>query len=54
MNGDKINGLAGHIFKGEGLLRVVFDGRFEGKRVRGRRRKRLLDGLENGGNCQSI
>ena len=45
------NNWIGHILRGEGLLRDVFEGRFEGRRVqRGRRRRGMLDGLKNGGN----
>ena len=50
LNGDKRTGLDIHILKGVGLVREVFEGRFEGRRVRGRRRRGLLDGLKNGGN----
>ena len=50
LNGDKRTGLDIHILKGVGLVRQVFEGRFEGRRVRGRRRRGLLDGLKNGGN----
>jgi len=35
----------GHVLKGEGLLREVMEGRMEGKRVRGRPRKEMLDEL---------
>ena len=34
--------------RGEASLREDFEGRFEGRRVRGRRRRELLDGLKNG------
>ena len=37
----------GHTLR-RGLLREDFEGRFEGRRVRGRRRRELLDGLKNG------
>ena len=40
----------GHTLRGEASLREDFEGRFEGRRVRGRRRRGLLDGLKNGGN----
>jgi len=33
----------GHVLRGEGLLREVMEGRMEGKRVRGRPRKGMLD-----------
>jgi hypothetical protein len=35
----------GHVLRGEGLLREVMEGRMEGKRVRGRPRKGMLDEL---------
>jgi len=35
----------GHVLRGEGLLREVMEGRMEGKRPRGRSRKRMLDEL---------
>ena len=35
----------GHVLRGEGLLREVMEGRMEGKRVRGRLRKGMLDKL---------
>ena len=38
------------MLRGEGSLREVFEGRLEGRRVRGRRRRGMLDGLKNGGN----
>ena len=44
------NNWIGHILRGEGLLRDVFEGRFEGSRVRDRRRRELLGGLKNIGN----
>ena len=40
----------GHTLRGEASLREDFEGRFEGRIVRGRRRRGLLDGLKIGGN----
>ena len=38
----------GHILRGDGLMKDVMEGRMEGKRVRGRRRKGMLDDLIDG------
>ena len=35
----------GHVLRGEGLLREVIEGRYQGTRARGRRRKAMLDDL---------
>ena len=35
----------GHVLRGEGLLRDVMEGRMEGKRGRGRKRKGMLEEL---------
>jgi len=34
-----------HVLRGEGFLRAVMEGRMEGRRVRGRPRKGMLDEL---------
>ena len=39
-----------HILRREGLLKDGLEGRFEGSRVRDRRRRGLLGGLKNRGN----
>ena len=36
----------GHILRGESMFKEVIEGRFEGRRPRGRRRKSLLDDLK--------
>ena len=33
----------GHTLRGEDLLRDVFEGKFEGRKVRGRRRRRITE-----------
>ena len=38
----------GHILRGNGLLKEVIEGRMEGKRTVGRRRKRFMDMLNIG------
>ena len=35
----------GHIMRGEGMLRVTIEGRVEGKRPRGRKRRMMLDDI---------
>ena len=52
MNGEKKKWI-GHILRGESLLGDSFDGRFEGSRVRDRRRRELLGGLKNRGNMSN-
>ena len=44
----------GHTLRGEASLREDFEGRFEGRIVRGRRRRGLLDGLKIGGNYVNL
>ena len=39
----------GHVLRGDGLLRDVIEGRMEGKRGRGRKRKGMLDDLMKDG-----
>ena len=41
---------AGHILRGDGLTRLCFEGRMEGKRGRGRKRQMLLDDVGRGFN----
>ena len=36
----------GHVLRGEGLLKEVIEGRYQGTRARGRRRKAMLDDLK--------
>jgi hypothetical protein len=38
----------GHIMRGEGMLRVTIEGRLEGKRPRGRKRRMMLDDILSG------
>ena len=38
----------GHVVRGEGLLKVVLEGRMEGKRPRGRPRMGMIDELIEG------
>ena len=35
----------GHIMRGDGMLRVTIEGRVEGKRPRGRKRRMMLDDI---------
>ena len=39
----------GHVLKGDGFLREVMEGRMEGKRTRGRKRKSMLEKLMSDG-----
>ena len=38
----------GHILRGKGLLKDIVEGKFEGRRPRGRKRKSMLDDLKGG------
>ena len=38
----------GHVIRSEGLLRTVIEGRAEGKRPRGRKRRMMLDDIKQG------
>ena len=38
----------GHILRGDGLLKDIIEGKFEGRRPRGRKRKSMLDDLKGG------
>ena len=42
----------GHVLRGCGMLKEIIEGRFEGKRSRGRKRIGMLDSLLNGENFE--
>ena len=44
----------GHIFRGNGLLKDIMEGKFEGRRPRGRKRKSMLDDLKGGRTYQEM
>ena len=44
----------GHIFRGNGLLKDIMEGKFEGRRPRGRERKSMLDDLKGGRTYQEM
>ena len=46
---DRKKNWIGHVLRGDGLLRDVMEGRMEGKRTRGRKRKSMLQELMTDG-----
>ena len=44
----------GHILRGNGLLKDIMEGKFEGRRPRGRKRKLMLDDLKGGRTYQEM
>jgi len=44
----------GHILRGNGLLKDIMEGKFEGRRPRGRKRKSMLDDLKGGRTYQEM
>ena len=44
----------GHILRGNGLLKDIMEGKFEGRRPRGRKRKSMLDDLKEGRTYQEM
>lgn len=44
----------GHVLRGEGLLREVIEGRYQGTRARGRRGKSMLDDLKGNGSYMQL
>ena len=44
----------GHILRGDGLLKDIIEGKFEGQRPRGRKRKSMLDDLKGGRRYQEL
>ena len=44
----------GHVLRGEGLLKLVIEGRLEGRRGRGRSRIGMIDDLKEGDSYEQI